>query len=160
MVGGVAVGYANMMAMPVLNVAPSTDISSAVNLSQLNNHNTFNSHLNLNRNRINNLLPGRIATDPVTVGQVQRLIGRKYGTLIFNRNNIAILHKCAFDRLIYPLCLYIKNTPEVPTVSLPPLMSPTNDGDTTNKKDFKKPIQYMNDSFNNNPMPFTIGVYN
>ena len=32
MVGGVAVGYANMMAMPVLNVAPSADFSSAVNL--------------------------------------------------------------------------------------------------------------------------------
>ena len=48
MVGGVAVGYANMMAMPVLNVAPSADLSSAVNLSQLNNHNTFNSQVNLN----------------------------------------------------------------------------------------------------------------
>ena len=59
MVGCVALGYANMMAMPVLNVAPSADLSSAVNLSQLNNHNTFNSHVNLNRNRINNLLPGR-----------------------------------------------------------------------------------------------------
>ena len=52
MVGGVAVGYANMMAMPILNVAPSADLSSAVNLSQLNNHNTFKSHVNLNRNRI------------------------------------------------------------------------------------------------------------
>ena len=48
MVGGVAVGYSNMMAMPVLNVALSADLSSAVNLSQLNNHNTFNSHVNLN----------------------------------------------------------------------------------------------------------------
>ena len=116
MVAGVAVVYANMMAMPVINVAPSADLSNAVNLSQLNNHNTFNSHVNLNRNRINNLLPGKLSTDGVTVGQVQRLIGRKYGTLIFNRNNIAILHKCAIDRLIYPMCLYIKNTPEVPTV--------------------------------------------
>ena len=131
MVGGVAVAYANMNLLPVLNVAPSADLSSAVNLSQLTNHNSFNSHVNLNRNRINNLLPGRLLSDAVTVGQVQRLIGRKYGILIFNRNNIAILHKCATDRLIYPLCLYIKNTPEVPTVSLPPLMSPTNnDGDT------------------------------
>ena len=74
MVGSVAVGYANMMAMPVLNVAPSADLTSAVNLSQLNNHNNFNNHINLNRNRINNLLPGRLSTDAVTVGQVQRLI--------------------------------------------------------------------------------------
>ena len=93
MVNGLTVSYANMNLMPVLNVAPSADLSSAVNLSQLNNHNTFNSHVNLNRNRINNLLPGRLPTDAITVGQVQRLIGRKYGTLIFNRNNIAILHK-------------------------------------------------------------------
>ena len=63
------------------------------------------------------------------------------------------------NRLIYPLCLYIKNTPEVPTVSLPPLMSPTNDGDTNNKDDFTDPIQ-LNDSFNINPVPFTTGVYN
>ena len=89
---------------------------------------------------------------------MQRLIGRKYGTLIFNRNNIAILHKCAIDRLIYSLCLYIKNTPEVLTVSLPPLMSSTIDGDTTNRKDFNKPIQYVNDSPNNNFIPFTTGV--
>ena len=46
MVGGVSVGYANIMPLPVLNVAPFADISSAVNLSQLNNHNTFNSHVN------------------------------------------------------------------------------------------------------------------
>ena len=90
---------------------------------------------------------------------MQRLIGRKYGTFIFNRNNIAILHKCAIDRLIYPLCLYIKNTPEVPTVSLQPLMSPTNDGDTTNRNNFNDPIQ-LNDSPNTSPMPFTTGVYN
>ena len=64
---------------------------------------------------------------------MQRSIARKFGTLNLNRNNIAILHKCAIERLIYPLCLYIKNTPEVPTVSLPPLMSTINDGDTTNK---------------------------
>ena len=70
MVGGVAVSYANMMAMPLINFAPSADLSSAVNLSQLTNHNTFNSHVNLNKNRINNLLPGRLLTDAVTVGQV------------------------------------------------------------------------------------------
>ena len=148
-----------MMAMPVLNVAPSADHTSAVNLSQLTNHNTFNSHVNLNRNRINNLLPGRLSTDAVTVGQVQRLIGRKYGTLIFNRNNIAILHKCAIDRLIYPLCHYIKNTPEVLTASLPPLMPTNNDGNTTNREKFNEPIQYMYDSPNTNPIPFTTGVY-
>ena len=39
-------------------------------------------------------------------------------------------------------------------------MSPTNnDGDTTNKDEFNEPIQYMNDSPNNNPMPFTTGIY-
>ena len=160
MVACVACGYANMMAMPILNFALSADILSSVNFSQLNNHNTFNSHVNLNRNRINNLLPGRLATDAITVGQVQILICRKYGTLIFNINNIAILHKCAIYRLIYPLCLYIINTLEEPTVSLPYLMSPTNDGDTTNREAFNKPIQYMNGSFNNNPIPFTIGIYN
>ena len=77
--GGVAVGYANMNLLPILNNALSADLSSAVNLLQLNNHNTFNSHVNLNRNRINNLLPGRLPSDAITVGQVQRLIGRKYG---------------------------------------------------------------------------------
>ena len=159
MVGGVAVVYANMNFIPILNVAPSIDLSSVVNLSQLTNHNTFNSHVNLDRNRINNLLLGRLPSDAITVGQVQRLIGRKYGTLIFNRNNIAILHKCAIYRLIYPLCLYIKNTPEVATISLPPLMSPTNDGDTNNKEDFIDPIQ-LNHSHTNNPLPFTTGVYN
>ena len=159
MVGDVAVGYANMMAMPVLNVAPSADLSSAVNLSQLNNHKTFNSHVNFISHRINNLLPGRLATDAVTIGQVQKLIGRKYGTLILNRNNIAILHKCAINRLIYPLCLYMKNTPEVPTILLTPLMS-TNDGDKTNRKDLNEPIQYLNDSPDNNPIAFTTGVYN
>ena len=46
MVGCIAYGYVNMMAMPVLTVAPSANLSSAVNLSQLNNHNTFNSHVN------------------------------------------------------------------------------------------------------------------
>ena len=75
---------------------------------------------------------------------MQRLIKRIYGTLIFNRNNIVILHKCAIDRLIYLLCLYIHNTPEVPTISLPPLMFSTNDGDTTNREDFNEPIQYIN----------------
>ena len=95
---GSAVGYANMNLMPVKNVAPFADLSSSVYLSQLNNHNTFNSHVNLNRNRINNLLFGRLPSDAITVKQVQKLIGRKYGILIFNRNNIAILHKCAFDK--------------------------------------------------------------
>ena len=56
----------------------SADLSSAVNLSQLNNYNTFNSHVNLNRNRINKLLPGRLLTDAVTVKQVHKLIGLKY----------------------------------------------------------------------------------
>ena len=72
--GGVAVGYANMNFIPILNVAPSADLSSAVNLSQLTNHNAFNSHVNLNRNRINNLLPRRLSSDAITIGQVQRLI--------------------------------------------------------------------------------------
>ena len=57
MVGGLAVGYANMNLMPVLNVSPSTDLSNAVNFSHYNNNNTFNIHINLNKNRINNLLP-------------------------------------------------------------------------------------------------------
>ena len=157
--GGIAVAYANMNFIPILNVAPSADLLSAVNLSQLNNYNTFNSHVNLNKNRINNLLPGRLPSDAITVGQVQRLIGRKYGTLIFNRNNIAILHKCAIDRLIYLLCLYIKNTPEIATISLPHLMSPTYDGDKNNKDDFTDPIQ-LNDSPYINHIPFTTGVYN
>ena len=38
MVGALAVAYANMNLIPILNVAPSIDHSSAVNLSQLNNH--------------------------------------------------------------------------------------------------------------------------
>ena len=76
MVGGLAVGYANMNFIPILNVTPWIDPSSAVNLSLLNNHNTFNPHVNLNRNRINNLLPGRLPSDGINVGQVQRLIGR------------------------------------------------------------------------------------
>ena len=42
MVNGVAVGYANMNFLPVLNVAPFADLSSAVNLLQLNKYNTFN----------------------------------------------------------------------------------------------------------------------
>ena len=90
-----------MMAMLVLNVAPSIDLSRAVNVSQLNIHNIFNSHVNLKTNRINNLLYIRLQSDANIVGQVQRLIGGKYGTLIFNSNNIAILNKCAIDRLIY-----------------------------------------------------------
>ena len=39
-------------------------------------------------------------------------------------------------------------------------MSPTNDEDTTNKEEFHDHIQYMNDSPNNNSIPFTTGVYN
>ena len=56
-----------MMALPVLNVAPSADFSSAVNLSQLNNYNTFNSHVNLNRNKIYNLLPGQLSSNAVNI---------------------------------------------------------------------------------------------
>ena len=149
-----------MITMQVLNVASSADLSSAVNLSQLNYNNIINLHVNLNRNQINNLLPGRLTNDAVTVGQVQRLIDRNYATLIFNRNNIAILHKCAIYRLIYPICLYIKNTPEVPTVLLPPLISPTNDGDTTNREDFNEPIQYLNNFPKNNPIPLITGASN
>ena len=117
MVVCVALGYANMNFIHILNIAPSAHLSSAVYLSQFYNHDTFKSHVNLNRNRINNLLFGRLPSDAITVGKVQRLIKRKHGTLIFNRNNIAISHKCAIDRLIYPLCLYIKNTPDVATIS-------------------------------------------
>ena len=69
MVCGVAVGYANMMAMSVLNVAPSADLTSAVNLLHLNNHNWFNSNVNLNRDRINNIVAGRASMDVVNVGQ-------------------------------------------------------------------------------------------
>ena len=39
-------------------------------------------------------------------------------------------------------------------------MSPTNDGDTTNREEFNEPIQYINDSPNNNPIPFSTNVYN
>ena len=155
--GGIAVGYENIILIPILNASPSADLSSAVNLSQLTNHNTFISHVNLHRN--NNLLPGRLPSDAITVGQVQRLIERKYGTLIFNRNNIAILQKCAIDRLIYYLCHYIINTPEIPTVSLPRLMPTNIDIESTNREDFTDPIQ-LNNSPNINPMPFTNGVYN
>ena len=98
--------------------------------------------------------------DADNVGQIQRLIGRKQGTLPVTRNNIAISHKCANDRLIYPLCLYVKNTPEIPTVSLQTLMFTNNDGDITNRDGFNEPIQYMNDSPNTNPIPFTTGAYN
>ena len=55
MVGGIAVGYANMNLLQELNVALSPDLSSAVNLSQLNNYNTFNSLVDFNKNKINNL---------------------------------------------------------------------------------------------------------
>ena len=37
-------------------------------------------------------------------------------------------------------------------------MPTNNDGDTT-REDFNDPIQ-LNDSPNNNPIPFTTGVYN
>ena len=46
-VSGVAVGYAYMIAMPVLNVAQSNNLLCTVNLSQLNTHNNFNSHIYL-----------------------------------------------------------------------------------------------------------------
>ena len=39
-------------------------------------------------------------------------------------------------------------------------MPTNNDGVTTNRNEFNKPIQYMNDSPNNNSMPFTISIYN
>ena len=39
-------------------------------------------------------------------------------------------------------------------------MSPTNDGDATNRKDINEPIQYMNDSPNNNHILFTTSLYN
>ena len=55
MVGGIAVGCANMNLLQELNVALSPDLSSAVNLSQLNNYNTFNSLVDFNKNKINNL---------------------------------------------------------------------------------------------------------
>ena len=96
--------------MPVLNVDSSADLSSALNISQLRNHNSLNSNVNLNRNRIIHLLFKGLTNDSVTIGQGQRLIGRKYGIYMFNRNNIAILNKYANDYFIYILCLYIKNT--------------------------------------------------
>ena len=37
-------------------------------------------------------------------------------------------------------------------------MPTNNDGETTNREDFTDPIQ-LNDSPDNNPMPFTTGVY-
>ena len=160
MVNGVALSHANIMSMPGLNVALSAYLVNAVNLLKLNNHYTFDSHVNLNRNRINNLLLWKLTSDAITILQVHKLVGRKYGTLIFNRNNISILHKCAIYRLIYPICVYIKNTPEVPIVSWLPLMSPTNDENTTNKDDFNKSIQYLNYFSNNNPMTFTSCVNN
>ena len=61
--GGVAVGYANMNFILIRNIALVADNSSGLNLSQLNNHNTFNSHVILNRNRFNNLLPERLPTN-------------------------------------------------------------------------------------------------
>ena len=94
---------------------------------------------------------------------------------MFNRNKIAILHKSAIDRLIYPLCLQLQNTPElnarirdpVATISLPPFMSSTYGEDTNNREGFTAPIQLNNSTtllsnqrFINNPIPFTTGVYN
>ena len=38
------------------------------------------------------------------------------------------------------LCHYIKNTQEIATISLPPLMPTNNDGETTNRKDYNDPI--------------------
>ena len=65
-------------------------------------------------------------------------------------------------RLIYLLCLYVKNTPEIPKGSLQTLM-PTNAGNSTNtpnREEYNDQIQYMNDSPNTNPISFTTGVYN
>ena len=93
----------------------------------------------------------KLATNAVTVRQAQRFFGRKYGTLIFKRNNIEILHKCAIDRLIYLLCFYIKNILEVPKVLLPPLIFINNNWYRTNRDEFNEPIQYINDSPNYNP---------
>ena len=39
-------------------------------------------------------------------------------------------------------------------------MSPINDRTTINREDFNKPIQYVNDFTNNNPMRISNGVYN
>ena len=47
-----------------------------MNFSQLNNHKTFNLHVNFNKYKPNNILPVRLPTDAITVGQAQRLIGR------------------------------------------------------------------------------------
>ena len=132
MVSGVALGYANIMAMPVLNVSVSVCLISAVNLSQFNNRNNVYLHVNLNCHIINNLLPKWFTNDAITVEQVQRLIERKYGTLIFDTHNITILHKCAIDILIYILYLYIKHKQKLLSVSLTSLMSLTNDRGTTN----------------------------
>ena len=65
------------MAMQLLNVAPSANLFSAVNFSQLNNLNTFNSHVNLISHIINNQLSGRLATNRITEEHVQKLIGQK-----------------------------------------------------------------------------------
>ena len=78
---------------------------------------------------------------------------------MINRIYIAILDKSEIDRLIYPLCLYIKNTPDVATVLLPPLMPINHDGETTHRADYTDPIQ-LNNSPNNNPISFTTGVKN
>ena len=69
--------------MSVLNIKLFIYPKSAVNFYQLNNQNTFNLHVYLNRNRINYIQSERLLTDAVTFGQVQRFIGRKYNTLIF-----------------------------------------------------------------------------
>ena len=77
MVGGVTVSYPNMIAMPALNVAPLIDPLTAVNFSQLNSHNNYHSHVKLRANRINNLLYSKLATEAVTIQQMQKLIGSK-----------------------------------------------------------------------------------
>lgn len=56
--------------------------------------------------------------------------------------------------------LFIKNTQKVPTISLTPSMSLSNDEDTTNSDYFNKLIQMMNNSITNNSISFTTGVYN
>ena len=66
MVGGVAVAYANINSLLILNVAPFAELSCAFNNLQLIKHNPFYSHVKLNRKRINNLLPVRLPSDAIT----------------------------------------------------------------------------------------------
>ena len=67
MVGGVAISYANIIAMLVLNVAPFAYFLCAVNVSLLNNQNTHNSYVNLRKIKKSYLLLERLATYLVTI---------------------------------------------------------------------------------------------